>query len=133
MTEIGKISDTLISQPDFFWEGEALPNATNKSSVAFKLGKNQAGTQLEIKSVDAITVASGQTLTFEVVYDEDENGSYSDTVTLGTFTDEVIAANSTIAKYVPNMDISVWAKLKVTATENLSAKTINAYTTFIAH
>jgi len=133
MSTIGTISNVLISQPDYFWEGEALPNATNKSTSAFKLGKAQAGVQLEIKAVDAITVANAETLTFELLYDSDESGSYSSSVTLATFTDETIAAGATIAKYIPNMDIELWAKVKVTASENLSAKTIDAYVTYVSH
>jgi hypothetical protein len=68
-------------------------------------------------------------ITGNVARDADSDGDFDEaTETIYTMTadGETIVAAGTLARYVPNADTKKYGKLKITTTEDLSAKTVSA-------
>lgn len=109
------------------WTEEALPNNTNKSSDIFKLGKIASNVQLHFVFNDAITVTSAKTGKVELLLDSSSTGSFATVVLLKDYiaADEITAG--TVLKYVPTGGDLQYAKIKVTTTDDWSAKDVTAY------
>lgn len=123
---IGALGADLKSYSDYIYNASALPNNTNASSSVFQIGKCKAGVQLTI-SFDAETVvASTKTLKFELLTDVSSSGSFSTALTLAEYSAGTIAAGTTI-RFVPTEVTLQYAKIKVTTTDDLSAKKITGY------
>lgn len=112
---------------DDIWTAEALPNNTNKSSSIFKLGKIASNVQLNFVFNDAITVTSAKTGKVELLLDSSSTGSFATVVLLKAYiaADEITAG--TVLRYVPTDADLQYAKIKVTTTDDWSAKDVTAY------
>jgi hypothetical protein len=109
------------------WTETALPNNTNKSTSAFKLGKIASNVQLNIVFNDTITVTTAKTGKIELLFDSAEGGSYSTTKTIASYVaaDEITAG--TVIRYVPTDADLQFCKVKVTTTDDWSAKDMTIY------
>lgn len=131
----GTISEVARFDPDAIWSAEALPNATSKTSSAFKLGGAQGGIQVDLKTIEAVTVGAAETFTVVLQTSATSTGTFADHATIYATpaAGETIAADTEFASYIKDIgDDLQWAKLVVTASENLSASTVDAYLTKVA-
>lgn len=123
------LKEKLGSYQDRVFDGVALPNATSIESGVFQYAKVQAEVELAIIAVDEITIADGQSLTFEVFYDDAEDGSFTNSYVakayLASGSAIVISAGDTVMLDTPESNIGQYAKVKVTATADQSGASID--------
>jgi hypothetical protein len=133
----GNISDRAIGARVF--DAETLPNATTKTSEAFKFGQCQAGLELVIYANTNISIADTKQLKFELLYDENdtsESGDYSESIVLYDVTADGAAvtftAGDVICQCVPETFVGVNCKVKITTTANESTEKVDAFVYRIA-
>jgi hypothetical protein len=116
-----------ILKAENIWTEEALPNNTNKSTSVFKLGKIASNVQLNIVFNDAITVTSAKTGKVEILFDSSSTGSFSTSKIIASYiaADE-IAAGTTLRYVSTDADLQ-YAKVKITTTDDWSAKDMTVY------
>ena len=125
-TTIGTIGGDLIVYPDYIYSATAMPNNTNSSSAVFQFGKSKSGVELKV-SFDAETVvASTKTLSIDLIQDSAVGGSYATVTNLASYTAGTIAAGTTL-RFTPTEATLQYCKIKVTTTDDLSAKKLTAY------
>ena len=115
--------ERIPSQPDDITI--ALPNATTAETSVFRFAKTQSRVELEVLAVEELTVADGTTLTVELLWDTDRDGTFSDSKVIEAYApsggDDVIAAGGRIAIETPETNVEHFCKVKFTASANLSA------------
>lgn len=115
--------DRIPADPDTFTDD--LPNATNVSTAAFRFAKTQSRVELEIFAVNEITIPDTQTLTIELLWDTDEAGTFTSSREIASFAPsggaQVITAGTSIGIITPETDVEHYAKVKYTASSDLSA------------
>ena len=125
-TTIGTLGGDLIVYPDYIYSATAMPNNTNSSSSVFQFGKSKSGVELKV-SFDAETViASTKTLSIDLIQDSAVGGSYATVTNLASYTAGTIAAGTTL-RFTPTEATLQYCKIKVTTTDDLSAKKLTAY------
>ena len=137
MSLTGTISQELKDDQGYILENEALPNTTNKSSDAVLLGQAQNGLEIKVVADASISIAATKQLKIEVLAGETETGSFPAIstpydVTVAEGGDAVVIAAGEIFTFAPASGTGPWYKIKITATEDQSAKTITAYPVWIA-
>ena len=117
------IGDRIPAAPDNITT--VLPNATTVTTAVFNFGKVQAGVELEIFTVNELTVANGATLTAELEWDTASDGSFADSKTIFALAPvgsaQVIAADTSIERLIPESDVELYCRIKYTASGNLAA------------
>lgn len=129
MTLTGTIGGPLKADPDLIHDGQAMPNATNASSSAFRLGGVQSGEEIVVSLDQAITLTNGLVLQFELMGATTESGdytSYSIPYTKTASGSEVLAAGEICRIGIPT-DAPRWGKIKTTTTQNLSGDAMSAW------
>jgi len=116
---------------DYIYKETALPDTTNATTTAFKIGDNNHRVQLVLTAATEIVIASTETITIELLQAPTETGTYNVTKTLAVIPASTIANGATILKYVPEDGIKHWGKIKITATDDQSAGKITGYLTQI--
>lgn len=123
--------------PDYIYEEGALPNATDATSGVFKMGKTQGGVQLVVEADTTVSIANGESLKIEVLYDTSETGDYTDSVVIYDETASGAAItfeiDDAIIKYIATDDVESYNKLKITTSADESGDKINAYPTLVSH
>jgi hypothetical protein len=128
------ISAELRAYNDLILNAQALPNNTNWTSSAFRLGGVQGAVELVFKFIAAATITNTKQLLIQVLMCATEDGSFGatekDTLTMydatagvGTIT---FAAAEELRMGIPT-DALAWGKIKITTTENLASNTADAY------
>lgn len=122
---------------DYVWKGEALPNATSKTSDAFLGGQTQNALEYVFKaSSGAILLGSSgvgvvnSSLKIEVLASNAEAGDFEvvDTpLSIAAGTSKSYAEGDVIAKVVPPSAAGPYLKFRATASGDLSGKKIDAY------
>ena len=114
---------------DRIFDATALPNATNIESGIFRAGKVNARVEVEVRANTAITIADGTSLTFEYFYDYDRGGSFTNSKVVKALSASgsaiQYAAGDVIFVYTPDSDVEHYGKIKVTATADQSAGSID--------
>jgi hypothetical protein len=135
---MAEISDYTISQdakfyPDYAFNTTALGEADVAiTSSVFKFGKDQSGTELWIKADAAITVAATETLTIKLLQSVDSAFTSTVTETLVVLPAATYAAGSDLIRFVSTKETLQYCKLELTATEDLSAKTVTGNLRYIS-
>lgn len=110
---------------DRFFDETALPNATNIETSVFRVAEVGARVEIEVRANTDITIADTQSLTFELFYDEDEDGAFTESKVVKALSASgasiQISAGDVVFVYTPDSDVKHFAKLKVTATADQSA------------
>ena len=113
-----------------------LPNATNVTTEIFRFAKTQGRVELEIFAVNEITIPDAQTLTIELLWDTDINGSFANSKTIIALAPsggpQVISAGGLIAEMLPESEIEHYAKIRYTASSDLSAFSVTSFTVPVA-
>jgi hypothetical protein len=129
--ENGTIGEDLRSQPDQIWTAEAIPNNTNVSSTAFKLGQTMAGVEIKVVCETGTTLASD--LLIELQTSATEGGSYvtevSTTVAAGA-----IVAGDELAKLILPREVAdkIYSKIKLTTTAVQATGKVDAYPVLVS-
>lgn len=129
--ENATISGDLKSAPDQIWTGEALPNATNKLSDAFKLGQTMGGVEVKVVVSTAGTLTAATVI--ELQTSATEGGTYvtqvQKTQALGAVT-----VGDEIAKLVLPREVAdqLYTKIKITTTADESAVEVDAYIVYVS-
>lgn len=122
-------TDRTGSYQDRVYTAQALPNTTNASSSIFEFAEVQGRVELVITANTQITILDTKALTFELFYDVDDAGSFTDSKVLKAYaasgSNIVIAAGAEILRYTPSTDVEKYAKVKITATADQSAGKID--------
>lgn len=124
-------NNDLNAGPDKIFRGQALPNNSNTSSSAFRLGNVQGGNEIKVVVATAGTLTAA--LTVEVQSSATEGGSYT-TVDGGTFTTALgaITLGQELAKYIPPKETTdMFFKVKLTTTANESAMAVDSYLVWV--
>jgi len=125
------IGSDLKATPDAIWTAEALPDSTAASSDAFLLGQTVAGVEVKVVVDTGVTLTAA--LLIELQTCATSGGTYvtqvAKTVALGA-----IAAGDELAGLVLGREVSdMYAKVKLTTTEDESAGKVDAYMVAITH
>jgi len=103
----------------------ALPNATSVTTDAFRLAKTQSRVEVELVAVEELTIADGTTMTVELLWDADRDGTYSDSKVITAYAPsgsaDVVSAGGRIAIETPETNVEHFCKIKVTASADQSA------------
>lgn len=114
---------------DRFFDATALPNATSIESGVFRAAQVGARVEIEVRANTDITIADTQSLTFELFYDKDEDGSFTDSKVVKAISASGSAvsylAGDVIFVYTPDSDVEHFVKIEVTATADQSAGAID--------
>ena len=104
-----------------------LPNATSVETAVFELGKVQGRVELEVFAVEELTIADAATFSVELFWDDERDGSFTESKVIAAYAPsgaaEVIAAGGRIAIELPESNVEKFAKVKFTASGNLSSNT----------
>lgn len=134
---MAEISAYTISQdakfyPDYIFNATDLGEADAVvTSSVFKFGKNQAGTELWITADAAITIAATETLTIKLLQAVDSAFTTTVTETLVTLPAGTYAAGSDLVRFVSTKETLQYCKVTLTATEDLSAKSVTGNLRYI--
>ncbi len=112
---------------DLIYDEATLPNTTNASSVAFKLGGNNHRGQIVLNADTEITVAATKAITIELMHCDTIDGSYTSFKTLLSIAPSTIALGANILKYVAEDGVKHYAKIKITTTGDQSAGKITGF------
>jgi hypothetical protein len=120
-----EIGDRTAADPDNIVT--TLPNATTVETAVFQFGKHQARVEAEIFAVEELTIADGATFSIELFWDEERDGSYTDSRVVEAYAPsgaaQVIAAGDRLGLVSPESNVELFCKVKYTASGNLSANT----------
>lgn len=101
----------------------ALPNTTAVETAVFLFGKHQGRVEAEITCVEELTIPDGQTLTIELFWDSERDGSYTNSRVINAYAPsgaaDVIPAGDVIGLIKPESDVELFCKVKYTASSNL--------------
>lgn len=113
---------------DYIYNASAMPNNTNASSDAFLFGTNNHRLELVI-SLDASTaITDTKVLTFELMHCDTVDGSYTSHKVLYTVTGSSTTLSAgELLRYVPETGVKQFCKIKITTTDDLSAKKVTAW------
>ena len=125
----GVLTDRLGSFQDRVFDAVALPNTASIESDVFQLGKVQGAVELSVIANSEITIADTESITFELFYDDAEDGDFTDSIVMKAFLASgsalVFGADTTLFNYTPSTDVAQYAKVKVTTTATQSAGAID--------
>jgi hypothetical protein len=132
----GSVSERLQNRQDLIWAAEALPNATAKTSDAFRLGCTQDGVVVAVAANTAISIADTKGLKIEVEYSSTEAFTATDgTIVLLDVTAsgsaETWAAGDLLGE-IAIQEKGLWARVKVTTTADESSEKVDAYLRYLA-
>lgn len=125
----GVLTDRLGSFQDRVFDATALPDTASIESAVFQLGKVQGEVELSIIANSEITIADTKSITFELFYDDAEDGAFTNSDVMKAFlasgSSLVFGAGTTLFNYTPSTDVAQYAKVKVTTTDAQSAGAID--------
>jgi len=114
---------------DRVFDATLLPNATNEDSAVFRFAKTQARTELVITANTEITILDGNSLVFDLYWDEKKDGAFAGTRPIASYSasgaDIVFAIGDEIGIITPESDIEHYCKVTTTASANQEAGSIN--------
>ncbi len=119
----GNLSQRLDDKLDRFFDNEALPNSTTKTSEVRRFASVGSKVELVVVADDAVT--NSASIVINVLGSDTSTGTFTiyetKTVSAGTY-----AAETELFRYTPNTDAPHYAKVSVVTTENLSTKKFTA-------
>lgn len=130
------ISAGLKAAPDVIWDGEALPNATDKDSDVFQGGEVQGALEIVIKAGTDISIAVGESLTFSLLGAATRAGVYAVENTIFTVTADgdpsTWSAGDEIARMIIPTDASLFNKVRATCSDDESSETVDVALEMVA-
>lgn len=115
---------------DYIYNATALPNATTATSAVFDFGKVQSGVELVI-TADTEIVNAGA-ITFELLQDAAEDGSFTTTKVISTIAAGTQAIGTELVRYVSDKNTLQFCKVKITTVDDLQLDTITGYIRYIS-
>jgi len=116
--------------PDSIWDGEALPNATTKTSSEFEVGKDQGKVSVAVRANTAISIADGESLTLTLQKASASGGTFADEVQFYDATGDgaviAFAAGDIIAEIIPG-STDIYKKIVVETSADESSEDIDAF------
>ena len=109
--------------PDYIFKDVVLANADTTTSAEFAIGGTLAGLEIVGKATTEITVASTQTITYNLVTADVSGGSFNTTHVMKVIPAGTYASGTELFRYVPNTECEVWCKVTcVTSADQSSDK-----------
>jgi hypothetical protein len=131
--ENATISSDLKADPDAIWTAEALPNATEKLSSAFKLGQTLGGVEVKVVANGGHTAVGDIDIVLKT--SATSGGSYAEaTGTYNIAATTVIADGQELARFIlPREEVDkLYAKVSITSSGNDVAGLVDAYLVFVS-
>jgi len=109
---------------DRVFDATALPNATTVESGVFRFAKTQARTELVITANTAISIADTHSLIFDLHWDSDKAGSFTESRTISSYTSSGgttdFAIGDVVGIITPESDVEHYCKVIITTTADES-------------
>lgn len=120
------ISSPLKSDDTIYWSGEALPNNTNKSTAAFKLGQTMAGCEIRVDCETGTTLAGDLLIELQTCATSD--GTFVTKVAKTVEAGAIVAGNNLAGLILPReVKDELYGKVKVTIGAVQATGAVDAY------
>lgn len=122
-----EIGGDLYCQGDVIFSAESIASIGTVTSSEFLFAQTMGAQEIKVVADNAITVASGETITVAVQTATATGGSFA-TVASVVIPASSIAADDVIFKYVSPREVTdIYTKLTVTTTAVQTGDTVSAY------
>jgi len=131
-TSIGVIGSDLKFASEYILNEASLKSAGVTESDAFMLGQAQSSQEVVLIAATDITVGAASKIIVEIFHSDTKDGSFTLAEKISEFTDTTWGIGAEMLRYVPNSNIKLFCKIKITTNGDQSADKVTCYPVYIA-